>query len=129
MMPLSSQFDEQDPKVVSEDAAIDLVLLINQMIDDKFNKRLAQNDVPQCFDARITATNNTTQTIAKITIPGTSGSTEYPVEAETTVSVSAEYDDYVYNNVMNCTGRLLSVGQWVKVYTYDNVKYYALHIV
>ena len=130
-MPKLMNFQEQsDPHKVSETVAMDFVALIEIIVDDRLNKRLLQGDIALCFDAQVTAVSNEIVTISTITVPDAQGNDDkYSIETEITTSVSAEYDDYIYNNVVNCTGQVLSVGDWVKVCTYDNVKYYAIHMV
>lgn len=122
--------EKRDPRKVSESVAMDFVTLIENIVDDRINKRLLQGDIALCFDAKVTEVSNKLVTISTITIPDAQGNNdEYSVETELTTSVSVEYDDYVYKNVINCTGQVLSVGDWIKVCTYDNIKYYALHMV
>ncbi len=130
-MPKATNFTEEtDPKQVSEESAVDFMWLLDSIVNDRVNKRLHQGDIALCFDAKITAVNNDTITLTTLSIPNVNGgNTDYPVEAEITTSVSAEYDDYVYDNIKNCTGQGLSVGDWVKVCSYDNIKYYAIHVI
>lgn len=124
-------FQEQsDPHKVSETVAMDFVTLIESIVDDRLNKRLRQGDIALCFDAQVTAVSNEIVTISTITVPDAQGhDDEYEVETEITTSVSTKYDDYVYENVVNCTGQKLEVNDWVKVCTYDNIKYYVIHVI
>lgn len=108
-------FDNRDidEKEVSSDASSLFISMITKIVNDCIQKRLKQDDIMRCYTGQVNLSNAEQNT--------TTG------EWENISPVGVECDEEQYNNVINITGEPLHNGDFVRIFTCDDVRYYCLH--
>ena len=119
---------------VSEIVSSRFIQTLANIIDDRVNKRLSEEDIAKTYVGRIKSMELSNKYEVFATQTTTSSGTTSMINSYEPIvaSITVEYNDNQTATISNHSVRALTSsdnGKWVKICTYDGVQYYFLHLI
>ena len=127
-------FDTSSQGDVSEVVSSRFIQTLANIIDDRVNKRLSEEDIAKTYVGRIKSMELSNKYEVFATQTTTSSGTTSMINSYEPIvaSITVEYNDNQTATISNHSVRALTSsdnGKWVKICTYDGVQYYFLHLI
>lgn len=113
---------------VSSDVATKYLIFMKDLIDERINKRLLQEDIAKIYVGKIVSMELSNKYLVFATKSGTT-MTDAPEQIASSITV--EYNDKQTVTISNHSARSLTSsdnGKYVKICTYDGIQFYFLHL-